>query len=244
MTLPNSMFRGYGDNTFPIQLGDLVDGNVYADTPRDMMIGLFAAALNDELNDTWATVAAGTELAGTAPVVTRLPLEPTTQILEQWKASMPLLCVHRTGEAKYEERTLDYTHKVQQWGVHYILPPMTLDYLDRFSAVPEIFANTVSLCIRQRGHKAYESGTLQFGDGRGRLEYIKLLTHQAGQATFGTPDGALFMASALVIETGETENLDSSQYTDFDGADWSVGVGGSDGILPDVISLNTDYPDD
>lgn len=243
MPLPTSLYRGFGDQKFPLTTDDLVSTNVIPDPPRDMMLELFATAFNDEMTDVWPTVASGTSLEGIDPVKTKIPFEPTARTFQQWKAGLPVVAVHRQGVAQYSEHTLTYDHRVQQWGVHYILKTLQLDHLRRFEAAPLWFANTVDLCIRKKGHLSYESGALQFGTDKGGLEYIKLVSHQLGQAQFADDDSALFMAASLVIETGELENLDTEQWTEFAGADWELGVGdGQGGVIQNLLYLNSDYP--
>jgi hypothetical protein len=238
-----SLYRKVGDVSLPIEEADLTANNVFPDPARDTMLALFQSAINAELATPWAAAVNGTEMEGSDPVQQVLPLEPSSAMLRQWKAGWPLLCLHRVGEAEYAERTLSIDQRTQNWELHYIMDALAIDHIHRVQAVADVWVPTIiSQTIERQGHPQYESGAVQFGTGKGGLARVWLRSITVGQATFAQGDGApIHLMCTMGIETLELASDADGAFADLEGASIGVGVGGPEGILPDVINVDTNH---
>lgn len=238
-----SLYRKVGDVSLPITSADLTADNVFPDPARDTMLALFAAAINAELAEPWADAVTGGPMEGSAPVQQTLPLEPSSAMLRQWKAGWPLLSLHRVGEADYAERTLSIDERTQNWELHYIMDALAIDSMHRVKAVADVWVPTVvSQTIERQGHPQYESGAIQFGAGKGGLARVSLRSITVGQASFaGGDDAAMHLMCTMGLETLELARDVDGAFADLEGTSIGVGVGGPEGILPDVINVDTNY---
>jgi hypothetical protein len=239
MTLP----RRIGDLALPLDANAAVNG-VIPDPARDQLLELFAAALNAELDAAWSVVVISTPLDGTAPVQSKLPLEPTPNVVLEQRQSFPLLALHRTGAAEYEDLTLHVEQRRQQWQLHYFLSPLRVDHVRQLSGVLTWVPSVVQQVIFMQGHPAYDSGALQFGTGKGGLATLRIVSHELGQARFADSgdDGPTYLACSITLESTEVGGWTDAASVDLDGATFKASVGDAVNLYADMIRAKTEYP--
>lgn len=250
MTRAESIFQTFGDLHLPIEASEVTTTLEPLDPGLAKLMALFKSAINSEYGPVWHKVAdalpVGHPLRLSDPVADTLELEPNPAIMQQRKATWPLLCLHRQGEATYERVMLDQERLNQEWGLHYILSPLDIGDLRKLSPICIAVGKLVRLVIRQRGHKSYEAGALQFFPDKGGFASISLDSQEGpGQATFaGNADGPIYYAVSFKLKTTELSNDDLDGYGDYEGTDVSVGVGTGTAIVPDLIQADTSIPFD
>lgn len=242
------LFQKFGDVTFPT--GTVQDKQLFSvlDPARDKLLALFSAAINQELGGSTTTVVAtspwgvarvGTSLSATQPVQDVCYLQPTSDLMKEAGWSFPLLALYRTS-AVHEEFSLQREVVRTTWGVDYILPPLPAEDRRKLGAILAGVRLLLNLVIRKRSHPAYQNGTLQFGQGYGGFDTMKIVSSNEGPAQFSDQAGSnYYYAVHFDIETTELDNT-TMTYTDFAGVDLSVGVGGADDTLPDAVQARTD----
>lgn len=242
------LYLKFGDIAFPT--GAVQNAQLFSvlDPARDKLLAFFKAAINQELahsttivkgGSPWAIATAGTTLSSAMPVQDVCYLQPTSDLVKEASWGMPLLCCYRTA-AVHEEFTLYREVIKTTWGVDYILPPLPADDRRKVAAVLPGVRALLTLLIRRRAHPAYQNGTLQFGQGYGGFDVMRVMSSSEGPVAFSDREGSNFYyAVHLDIETTELDDT-TQTFTDFEGVDLSVGVGGSGGILPDAVQARTD----
>lgn len=242
------IYRKFGDVAFPTP--DVQNTQLFSvlDPARDKLLAFFQTAINQELahsttatksDSPWGIASANTVLASTLPVQDVCYLQPSSDLVKEASWGMPLLCVYRTS-AIHEEFTLYREVIKTTWGVDYILPPLPADDRRKLAGVLPGVRALLTLLIRKRSHPAYQSGTLQFGQGYGGFDVMRILTSNEGPVAFSDREGSnYYYAVHFDIETTELDDT-TQTYASFEGADVNVGVGGGDGILPDAVQVRTD----
>ena len=242
------LFLRFGDVQFPAE--DVQNAQLFSpfDPARDKMLAFFKAAINQELGGStttvtatspWGIARAGTSLASVQPVQDVCYLQPTSDLMKEASWGMPLLCLYRTS-AIHEEFTLTREVIRTTWGLDYILPPLPADDRRKLGGVLAGVRSLLTLAIRKRSHPAYQNGTLQFGQGYGGFDVMRVMTSNEGPVAFSEREGGNFYyAMHMEIETSELDDT-IQEFTDFEGVDLSVGVGGNDGTLPDAVQARTD----
>lgn len=245
----DSMFQRLGGLELPVRTADIGTTWLAAlDPVRDQLLKLFESAINSELSEAWtyAFTNSGKALSAT-PVADTLTEEPTEKILTQRKTDFPLLALHRDGTATYEQQTLEITRLTQPWTLHYILGP--LDVIDgrQLKDVCVAVAKIVALVIRQRGHRSFESGALQFfgtdsPDTPSPLTSLRIVSHEGpAQAVFGGNESTIvYWAIEMKLESTEVSSYVEDADAPLEGADITVAVGDGEGTLPAVIIAKTD----
>jgi len=259
MSRQDSIFQGFGALKFPLNSDDITDGLTPLDPARKILIDLFEAAINAELGNVWQKVvgrSAAPAITGqldggnahpffdTLPVAFKLELEPNATTLLQLKPKFPMLCVHRAGTGTFEPHTLEEDRLVQPWDVHYVLGPLDVADLRKVADICVPIAKLLRMVVRQRGHKSYQSGALQFFPGAGGLMAVDLESFEGpGQARFaGDESGTLYYAMTAHLKTSELTSDDNSVFPDAEGTDFQIGVGNQLEILPGLIYASSDVP--
>jgi hypothetical protein len=216
------------------------------DPGRDILLALFAAAINSELGAAWTAVVdslgASHRLNGTNPVQSTLPAEPTAAILQQVKKGFPILALHRSGTRTFSDYTLERDLKTQPWTLHYILGP--LDVIDhrKVADIGVAVDATLALVIRQRRHRAYQDGALQFFDDTCAFASIALNSSEgpaAGQ--YGDKDSPLYLAMEMALTTTELSGyVAGSEESALEAVDLHLHLGSDEGILPDAVLWSSD----
>lgn len=257
--MTDSLYQGFGGLSLPVSVAGTETTLTSLDQARATLAALFKAAINAELGALWTLAAADSPLAGSSPCQATLELAPTAQTMKQWKATgWPLLCIYRDGSGVLEQHTLNgqIERLTQPWGLDYILGPVDIGDLRKLGDIFQAVTKVVRLCIRKRGHPAYQSGALQFfpnadvnGDvplfpeksllGSIELKSVDGPPHY--QARFaGAEDSLSYFAISMHLETVEYTYDDAEADPNVEAADFNVAGGGSDGTIADFVIAKTD----
>jgi hypothetical protein len=245
------LYFHYGDTEFPVDAADVSDGHLYQgfDRGRDVLLALFSAAINQELAHTtsgsavssspWYVAQQGTVLANTLPVADIFHEVVSPDVLRESRFSFPLLALYRE-QATHDEFTLARIATRTTWGLDYILPPLGLDDLRRLGGALNAVKTIVDLVICRSAHPAYEDDTMQFGPQRGNFSSIKVDSSRIGPAAFG-PDGenAVYRMLHMQLSTVELSDGVEGINPDFEGFGAGIGVGGFEGIKPNLLEIDT-----
>jgi hypothetical protein len=251
------LYESFGGFSSPTDGTDVQNAQLFSvfDPVRDRLASLFRVAINQEIagdpdtvqtGSPWAVARAGTSLAAVRPVEDTLYQQPTKAILREAKFAYPLLAVYRQTEED-DEHSLYVEKTVCTWGIDYVLGPLTPEDYRKLAGALVAVRRIIRLCIRLRGHPAYESGVIQFGADRGDLMRIRMRRSVEGAASYGDEDeGNVFYATHIEVDTEEREGVardadgHPTTYPEFDGASVNIGVGDGNEILPDVIQARTE----
>ena len=251
--MSDSLYRYFGGVSYPVDGAEVENTNLFSvtDPGRDKLIALFKSAINYELagsttvvqaSSAWAKVTPSTVLSLAMPVADTTYDMPRRSVLRETKLTYPLLALYRTT-ATHDEFTLAQERVTQNWGLDYILGPLSVADFRRLGGALNAARSIIQLCIRRRGHPSYESGALQFGPDKGNFSTIKAVESQEGPAAYGQEnEGMEFCALHMVLQTTELDGIVPGTVPEFDGLTATLGVGGQQDILPDVIVANTSVP--
>jgi len=235
-----------GGLVFPLNAADYTNTLAPMDPARSRLLALFTAAINYELADVWKKITDGLppnhKLFGTRPVQDTLELRPSPSVMQQRKAAFPLLCLHRSGRAAWDFYTLEIERRIQDWSLLYILPALDVQDQRRVGDVLLTVPAIVRRVIRNHGHKAFEDGKLQFfGDASG-IGAIRLVGQtDIGNAPFSEgADAPIYYTIVCELQTHEYTQDSAEEFGEFEGADFTIGTGEADDILPDFIEASTD----
>jgi hypothetical protein len=244
MPLSESMLQTMGGLTLPAVEDSDNDTLASLDPARDQLLAFFAAAINSELGAAWTavtdTLGASHRLYGTSPVQDTLPDEPTEQFLTQRKTGFPLLALHRVGTGQYQRLTLELTRLVQPWKLYYILGPLDIIDVRKLKDVCVAVGKIVALATHTRKHKAYDDEALQFFD---LFTSVRVVSHEGpGQAAYaGDSSTTIFWAIEINLETVERSGyVEGSEGSDAEALDVIAGVGGDEGIQPELVLGSSD----
>lgn len=242
---PNSINRRVGATAFPYSGSDVqaTEGAI-VDSVQETLLACFKAAILDEFSDAFATATTAIDsLSGQPVVADTWSGLLTPQVMKQRKPLFPLLSVGWTGQAEWSEYTLGVDHCKRKWLVNYVLGPLDAGPAQRVDKLPHKIAVLLQLVIRNRGHKAFQNGALLWGDDtEGRPASISFDSHEAGQASFaGDESSPLYYGMTANLTTSETD-FDLNIYPPLTGATFTVGAGGSDGVIPSEIIAQTEFP--
>lgn len=247
MALPDSIYQRLGGTSFPFEATG-VDNTELTFEPLDpgktLLLALLKAAINYEFSAAWTKVTnslpTAHHLRGTSPVQDTITRQPDSKALTQTKRAFPLLALHRTGEAKYSKFSATNRQREQEWMLHYILGPLDdgawAKVQDHLLGVDSL----VDLVCFRKGHPAYASYTV-FGDDQ-LFTQVEHTTGESGAAK--TPDSDdMFFGLLMGLRTVEVSEQNLGAFEDGSGGTLTVGVGSeTDGILPQVVIGDTDYP--
>lgn len=237
-----------GGLAFPLNPNDFTNTLAPLDPARSRLIALFAAAINYELSEVWTKITSqlGSKhpLANTQPVQDTLELRPSLSVMQQRKAAFPLLCLHRTGRATWDEYTLEIERRTQDWALLYILPALEVGDQRRLGDVMQAIPAIVRRVIRNHGHKAFQDGALQFFQDATGLGGIRLVAQSdIGNAPFAEgADAPMYYTLICELQTVEYCQDQASEFGEFEGVDYVVGTGDELEILPDFIEASDDVP--
>lgn len=240
--MTSSLYERFGALTLPVTATDVTSTLAPLDPGRDVLLGLFQQAIVSELGGAWNQVKPATVLNARSVVQHALPLEPTAENLRTLITEFPLLAVYRTGQATFEQHTLELWRLTQPWNVDYILGPLAIEDQRRLCDVLPAVAKVVTTAVERRGHPDYESGALQFFDGAGKFTACAVKSYELGpMRAGGGDDSAVYWACSMRLETVEIEEFrEGYSEVPLIGAAFTFGVGDDDEILPDAIIADTD----
>ncbi len=245
------LYEFFGDANYPAT--DVVNEQLYSsfDPGRDILLGLFAAAINQELGGSttdvlttsrWGIARVGTRYELTLPVADTYYEVPDKETLRKADLAFPFLALGRT-DGEPGEQTLQIENDTCRWSLDYVLGPLKEEDKRRLGGVLKGVRDIIQLCIRRRGHPAYDDGALQFFEGTGGFSSIRAINYQMGPAEFGERGaGLIFHALHMTLETVEVEGAQEDSVTPFEGVSITIGAGGPGGVLPDLIEARTEIP--
>lgn len=245
MAIP-TLYQGVGGTNFPLTADDVTDSFAPLDPARDRLLALFKAAINSEFSAAWTKVTAtlenGHKLIGTSPVEDTLPLPPNGSAMTERKPGFPLLAFHRQGEPRVEQYRLAEFQRSQDWHLHYVMPPLDTAGQRKIGDIFLGVATLVGLVIRNRGHAAYDSGALQFFEGKGSLSSVELINTQGpAPAVFsGDESGATHLAMLMTLRTTEVTSDDMDAFVSLTGFSDTIDSGDGTGLVPALVEFNSD----
>lgn len=252
MTAAQSLYRKFGALELPLAESRQTD-LAHLDPARDILLDLFAAALNSELEPVWRWPAAFTALSGSTPVQQKLPSLPEADVLAQVKTGWPLLSVGREEFPRREDYLLYQDKLLCRWDVSYILAPLTADNQMKIRDVLQAVVKIVTMVIREGGHRAYRTETvngvprasvvLYDGDECCKFLSLELTEAELGPAQF-VKDGPKYHAASMTLQSVERSDYSDAgdgESVPLMGADYQYGVGGApQGLIPGLVAANTD----
>ncbi len=248
--MTESLHESFGGLSLPVGEEDVDDTLAPLDPGRDVMLALFAAAINAELGPAWAKLAgrlpASKKIDKENPVGDTYPGEPTPQVMQERQGLFPLLALHRSEEHSYEQQTLELDVMKQPWALHYILCPLDVAGTRQLQDVCQAVSKICRRTVERRGHPAYNDGEeLFFPDGSAPFSSAEVKGGQMGQATFaGDEKGTLYYSLTLRLETTEIARPSAEgTFGPYDGADYSFGIGDGplgEGVIHGLLYASTD----
>ncbi len=243
------MLARFGGLTLPAVADEDTGTLASLDPARDQLLAFFESVINSEFAEAWATAAAAlptghpfSDLA--TPIADTFPDEPIQQVLTQRSTRFPLLALHRSGAATFEDFVLDRDKLTQPWTLHYILGPLDVIDQRRFKDLCQAIPKTLRMALRQRKHLSYQDGALQFFGNTSSFASIDLVSYAAGNAVFADGDNAVrYYATEMALQTTElSDHIEGSDETTLEGADLRLHLGNDDGLLPDAVLWSSDAP--
>ena len=243
MTAADSLYQTFGALQFPASVDSESGTLTSLDPARDQLLDFFKTAINSELTTAWQAVTDNPlGAAATAPVMDTYPGEPVQQAMTQRKGGWPLLALHRDGAGTFSDYTLERRRLTQNWKLHYILGPLDVIGERKIKDICVAIPKLLDLVIRERRHRSYQSGELQFFADTSGLAAVDLVSFETGQAVFagGDESSTRFVACEMTLATIEYSGyVAGSEESDLTGLDIAVGVGDESEILPDAILAST-----
>ena len=248
MTNPNSVAGGIGAHVFPVAPGSDLD------PAQTMFIGLFQAAINDELGAVWTQLWADkSALVDGTPVGSTLLTEPDLDNLRQAKQKWPVFALYRAGEPVADDFTLWQGRVTQSWRIEHVLGPLEIVSEMKARALLERERSLITRILADGGHRSYSAVTLQ--DGRrvpaavfasAGISVVRSPRFQIGAASHAGSDTKYFCLGCS-FETHELEQPESIGR-DLAGVTVQVTSGNADGQIPNLMAFRTDVvpqqPDD
>ncbi len=243
MPLSESLLQSFGKLQLPATQDTATNTLASLDPGRDQLLALFQAAINSELGAAWTAVVAGTKLQGKLLCNDLLPSKPTEQALQQRKSDFPLLCLHRDGRGVAEDFTLERDKLTQPWKLHWILGPVDMIEQRKILDVGQAIFKVCRLVARQRKHRAYQNGALQFFGDTSAFASLDVTGYEGpDQAGFAGGEGkTYYWAVEIDITTTElSDYVEGSEESSLEGADLRLHLGSDEGILPDAVLWSSD----
>lgn len=255
MTAAQSLHQRLGSLSLPPDVGAVADTKTLTslDPARRILADLFTAAINAELAEAWTAAVANRfepdgPVSSTLPVADVLELEPTRPHMQARQSGFPLLAIYRNGTGQYEQHTLGETRLRQPWTIDWVLGPADIAQKFQLGDAAVAVSKIIALVVEKRAHPAYQSGALQFSiDGNASgITSIRMVRHVGpGVARFADDESSSYYAITIEIETLEVAGVSGNEEDAagvFDGADYDVAIGGSEGTIRGLVFANTDPP--
>ncbi len=254
--MTDSLSSTWGSLTFPIQAADTDLSSL--DPARDILLELFAAALNSELQSAWEMAASGVDMLAPYPVAHKFPALPDLDSMRQAKAAWPMLAVARSIEPQQEDEFALWQNRItSRWSIDYVLGPLDVGNHVKLGDVLEAALKIIAATIRAGGHKAYLKTTLVtpavgdplvcakqvLGPGVGCCGFSTIVVTSAicGAAAF-SQGGPKYHAMTMTLQTTELDSISEADAVPYNGAS---GTFGEDLDLPEpgvVIDVDTAIP--
>jgi hypothetical protein len=243
--LSESMLQSFGGLTLPAVEDADTDTLASLDPARDLLLAFFAAVINSEFGAAWSAIVnmsqVGHRLDATSPVQSTMPAEPTAERLQQVKKGFPLLALNRNGSGQFEDFSLEQDKLTQSWTLHYIIGPLDIIDHRKVSDICQAIAKTLRLAVRQRRHRSYQDGALQFFGDTCSLASVDLVGFEGPGAGQYGGDSPLYLVTEYEIKTTELSGyVDGSEESNLEAADLRLHLGSDEGILPDAVLWSSD----
>lgn len=232
----NSLYRTVGAVSLPLSDTDETT-SASLDPGRSILLGLLAAALNDELAARWTDAVVGTQLAGTNPVQSTSEHELDAQLLQTTEHALPLLAVYRHGTGTWENHTLDESRLHWGFAVDYVLGPLTVGDRRKLDGFLVAALKVMGETLRRGGHLAYAAQTghpsqpkLVLGPGTDTANFTEITIEpgsiQQGAVGFSS-EQAKYWALWFQVRTIELGIYTANDPADnnYDGVTFSMGTG-------------------
>lgn len=232
------MTQQYGAIEFP-----LADQEKAADLlePCDPVVARLSAFLKVFIEADIANALTGALEEAAPPVHATirdvLTIDPSAETVDPKQVSFPLFCLWHKSST-FAERFINQPQRVSVLGWMYILPAMTVEQARKYAHVRSAVDASVHRAIYAGAHPNYNGGARVFSDdgiAEIRMSESTYDVHPFGELTS-------FYAVGGQLEVYENTRDDVAAYGDIDGVDFSIGVGGSTEIAPDLIQLDTSIP--
>lgn len=228
----------YGGTSFPLSTSSVNSTLQDADPALYYALDFFEAVINLHVGDRMLKEAAAAGITNiTSAVAYKTPLDPLPWLLDnqfQW----PLLaCYRRKGKFGY--RTTNWSHDVSQWGVAYILPPLT-------QAQAEImmpFLTAISKTLYNRMEQGFDPNyrAAQKVWTLAGLEEIDILDHSTG--VWLGKDDIPFMGWQATIQLMERQQPETD-LSKLAGVDAAVDLTDDQAFPGDPITDFVDFKSD
>lgn len=249
MTAANSVHQTIGALSLPIAAGTAKDFSDL-DPATDILLELFAAAINAELAPRWDAVAAVVpRLAGKSPVQSKLPFMPEPEALQQVSFEFPLLTVERADSpVAIEDFSIDRAKETWRWDVDYILGPLSVGSAQALNDALTTIGRIIVFVMRDCGHRAYATqdssgftyvkNVLGAGDGCCYFSSARVVDYKKGVAQLQS-GGPKYHAVSVTLETTELTSLNAGGFPaagSYQGTSLTLRTGNEQGLKTLVIA--------
>lgn len=176
-----------------------------------------------EIDTKLSTALTGTLSSGALPVgkniAMRLSVHPTEGHTKADLLKWPLFCMWR-DTSKMSARTLNWRQDVHTLGWCYVLPPMTLQWADKFAHVLHAVVDIVNGALNYGFDPAYNSGERILGANN--ISSAQCTQAKYGPYKLGDQTDTIFHGIFGEIEVVEQQRPNNTGLSDFLGADVTV----------------------
>lgn len=251
--MTDSLYHAVGATEFPF-LAASVSGSDQTLEPLDPALerlsGLFAAAIRAELgtgsDSAWyaatSALPSGTLANSTDPVGSVWKIEPSAAAIKEIKPSWPLLAVWRSGEAEWQQKTIMKAQLHQPWELMYSLGPLTAGEAHKLAhALPAVGKICGAALDNLARHPAYDSGSKQFDETRGRLSHVWPTQMSCGQAHFEDDEHTKYWSCSFEFESTEMVR-ETDQGAINGGLNLTLNVGDGQELVPGLVVGTDEFP--
>lgn len=148
----------------------------------------------------------------------------------------PLLAVYRIGGVR-NSRTVVWRHLIAQWGITYVLPPMTMHQAEAIYPIMKSVGDVIDNRITLGFDPAYNNGQKVWS--LAGIEAIEFNREEYG--TFAIPNGMqFFLAWRGFLTVTERVSQVAGQFGTFAGADVAEDIKAGDGTtVADVVDFKS-----
>jgi hypothetical protein len=170
-----SSYRTLGAFTEPVTVAQVTADKTFTvlDPARDIALDFFAAAINGELGTAWSTVADTAGMTGTTPVTTKWPKPLVTKLLQEEKATFPILALSRVS-SRMHRVSIHESKQLTQWSLDYVLGELGSDGVRKMADVVTVVPGICEHGLQDNCHANYLSGAAVFGPGSSTFTEIQI----------------------------------------------------------------------
>lgn len=166
-------------------------------------------------------------------------VDPTVVLLES-QVQFPLLSVYRRSD-EYDQRTLAYDHATSEWGVEFVLPPLSPAQYERVYPILKAVRDTLLDRIENTFDPGYQNGAKVWQ--LAQLESVRLTKGRFGSYDHDTGN-LVFPAFMGTLLVKERQMPLEAQFEKLSGVDIVVDAASSIGpSILDIVDAQVTYPD-